>query len=143
MKRSEFLRSIFGITALAVIPTQLQARSNDIVYSFDELFQFPYNNDRLIYMKPNSDIYKTIKKSINSDRLLGSKHFSYYLSLYDLVLPVKETYTLSDFTPFILSLNSRYRKNITFIEYEQNVFFRLIDNNDGLMNFDLFVTHSK
>lgn len=139
MKRSDFLRSIFGITTLITVPLQLRTQSNDIVYSFNELFHFPYSNDRLIYMNSNTDIYKVIKESVGVDRILESKHFKYYLGVYDVVLPIKENYTISDFNPFILCLKSYYKKDETFAEYDQGVFFRMISSGGGLMHFDLFI----
>jgi hypothetical protein len=139
MKRSDFFKSIFGAAAIVALPNQLQAVESEKEYSFDELFHRPYNNEILFYPNPETIIYKKIKESIGENRFLECKHFHYYLGVNDVVIPKKEKYTISDFEPFILCLKSHYKKNHSFAETEQKSFFRMIDEKNGTMFFDLFV----
>lgn len=139
MKRSDFFKSIFGAAAIVALPNQLQAVEKEKEYSFDELFHRPYNNEILFYPKPETFIYKKIKEEIGTDRILECKHFHYYLGVHDVLILKKEKYTISDFEPFILCLKSYYKKNHSFTETEQKCFFRMIDERNGTMHFDLFV----
>lgn len=139
MKRSDFLKSIFGAAAVVALPNQLHAIKEEKEYSFDELFKVHDRNKNLIYPIPNTLIYNTIKEKIGLKRILENKYFHYYLGVHDVIIPVKEKYTISDFTPFILCLKSYYKKDDSFAETEKGSFFRMIDDNDGTMHFDLFV----
>ena len=138
MKRSDFFKSIFGAAAIVALPNQLQAVEKEKEYSFDELFHRPYNNEILLYPKPETFIYKKIKEEIGNDRILECKNFHYYLGVNDVIIRKKEKYTIADFEPFILCLNSYYKKNHSFAETEQKSFFRMIDDKNGTMHFDLF-----
>lgn len=144
MKRSEFFKSVFGaiaITAIpfSAIPNQSKAIEKEKEFSFDELFHRPYNNNMLCYPKPDTFIYNKIKESIGKERILGCKCFHYYLGVHDVLIPVKEKYTLSDFSPFILCLKSYHKRDRSFSETEKGSFFRMIDEKDGTMHFDLFI----
>lgn len=139
MKRSDFFKIIFGTAAVVILPNQLQAIEKDKEYSFNELFKIHDKNNILIYPRPDTFIYNKIKEDIGMERILGRNYFRYYLGIDDVIIPVKEKYTMSDFTPFILCLKSHYKKNHSFAETEKESFFRMIDNRDGTMHFDLFV----
>ncbi len=139
MKRSDFFKSLLGVVAITAIPNQSKAVETEKEFSFDELFHRPYNNNILLYPRPNTFIYNKIKESIGKERILECRNFHYYLGVNDVIIPVKEKYTLSDFSPFILCLKSYYRRNNSFAETEKGSFFRMIDNKDDTMHFDLFV----
>jgi hypothetical protein len=139
MKRSDFFKSIFGAAAIVALPNQLQATEKEKEYSFDELFEVHDKNEILIYPKPNTFIYNKIKEEIGIERILANKHFHYYLGVDDVIIPMKEKYTMDDFAPFIMCLNSYYKKNKLFAETHKQSFFRMISNKNGTMHFDLFV----
>ena len=140
MKRTDFLKSIIGGVAVASIPVKIQAAKNEKEYRFDEVFHQPYNNENLFYPRKECEIYNEIKKRIGEDRILGKCEFMAYLGFHYNLLPIKETYTISDFTPFILAANSYYKKNDVFAECENGVFFRLIkERGTETMYFDTFL----
>jgi hypothetical protein len=141
MKRSEFFKSIFAAATVSIIPSGVKA-SPEKKYRYDEIFYVSTGNPNLIYPKVDSDIYKEIRKVVE-DRLVDN--FGYYLPKHDVLLPIKDEYTISDFIPFMLVLeNIQYS---SFIEYEHESFFRFIkDMRNGViindrMHLNLFATH--
>lgn len=141
MKRKDFLRSIIGTVAVAAIPIKSQATEKK--YRFDEVFEQPYKNDILYYPKKDCELYREIKKHIRTERILGEKYFRAYLGYHYNLIPIKETYTISDFMPFILASNSYHNKNDFFAEYDRGVFFRMIqERGTKTMHFDVFLARS-
>lgn len=140
MKRTDFLKSIIGGVAIAAIPVKLQAAKNEKEYRFDEVFHQPFNNENLFYPRKECEIYSEIKKRVGENRILDEWKFRAYLGYHENLIPIKETYTISDFMPFILAVNSYYKKNDVFAEWGQGVFFRLIrERGTETMYFDTFL----
>jgi hypothetical protein len=139
MKRSDFLKSFLGVIAISAISNHSQAIETEDEFLFDELFHKPYNNNRLFYPKPNTSIYNKIKESIGEKRILECRCFHHYLGVNDVIIPIKEKYKFSDFMPFVFCLKSYYKRHDFFSETEQGSFFRMIDDEDNTMHFDLFV----
>ena len=141
MKRKDFLRSIIGTVAVATIPVKSQATEKE--YRFDEVFEQPCNNDILYYPKKDCELYREIKKHIGTERILEKNYFRAYLGYHYNLIPIKETYTISDFMSFILASNSHYKKNDVFAEYDRGVFFRMIQERcTKTMYFDVFLARS-
>jgi len=137
MKRSDFFKSIFGVAAVVALPNQLQATESE--FSFDEIFEVHEGNERLVYPKKDSKIYRSIKELIGADRILDKKYFTCYLGFHSNVIPIKESYSIADFMPFVLALNSYYKKNDSFSETDKGVFFRMIKETPKTMYFDTFL----
>jgi len=139
MKRSEFFKSVFGALIVSAIPLQsFQAEVKNKRYTFDEVFHTPYNNDILLYFRPECDVYKSIKNSI-SKRIVEKNRFRSYLPEHRVLIPVKDHYELADFIPLIMFLECVYVKNNLYCETEQGVFLRLIKENKDRMHPDLFL----
>ena len=131
MKRSEFFKSIFAAGALTILPgAKTKSECNAKIYKFDDIFHVHDGNPNLVYPKVDSEIYVMLKKAVG-ERLVDEKHFSAYFHMGDVILPVKEEYTINDFVPMVLALHNVYRNDILFSEYEQGSFFRFIKKNKG------------
>ena len=140
MKRAGFLKSIIGGVAVAAIPIKVQAAKLEKEYSFDEIFHQPYGNENLFYPRKDCEIYVEIKKRVGEERILSECKFRAYLGYHQNLIPIKKTYTISDFMPFVLAANSYYKKNDVFAEWESGVFFRLIkERGTDTMYFDTFL----
>jgi hypothetical protein len=139
MKRIDFFKGFFGAVGIMAIPT-IPVVANEIEhFSFDELFEQPYNNEILFYPKKDCKLYKMIKELVGSERILDSKHEGPYLGYHYNLLVKKESYTIEDFRPFALALNSHYSKRNFYSEKDRGVFFRMIDQKNGTMYFDTFL----
>lgn len=138
MKRNTFLKSLIGISVVSAIPVSAVEKEKE--YLFDELFEQPYENEILYYPKKDSELYVEIKRQIGKERILNEKHFRAYLGYHYNLIPIKKSYTISDFMPFILALNSYYHKNNVYAEWDKGVFFRMIrESNTDTMHFDTFL----
>lgn len=139
MKRSDFLKGLFGTAVVAVIPNESKAiEEKEKEYSFDEVFEVHNKNERLIYPKRDCEIYHKIKELIGSERMLEEKYFTCYLGFNYNLIPVKDKYSISDFMPFVLSTKSYYKKHWSFSEHERGVFFRMFKETPETMYFDTF-----
>jgi len=138
MKRIEFLKNIFSAIVVTVIPKKLHP-IKDGEYYFNDIFEIHKGNDRLVYPKKDSELYKQIKELIGKDRILEGKYFIAYLGYHYNILPLKEKYTIEDFKPFILSTQSYYHKRENFSEYDKEVFFKLFKETPDTMHFDVFL----
>ena len=138
MKRIEFLRSIFSSIAITAIPKNIHPVENQQYY-FNEIFEIHKGNDRLVYPKKDCDIYKKIKELIGGNRILEERYFTAYLGYHYNLIPVKEKYTIDDFKPFVLSMQSYHHKRESFSEYDKGVFFRLFKETPNTMYFDVFL----
>lgn len=145
MKRTNFIKNIFGSVALLVAsPTLLNAKETKEIFTFDEIFQRSDGNDILIYFRAEHKVYKYIKDNVSGNRIVPSKQFSAYLPKLQVLIPIKETYTIDDFEMLIISLNGVYLKNDKFSEYgADNTFLRLIigkyDDFPNAMYLELFL----
>lgn len=140
MKRIEFIRNIFGAAVVTAIPNrQYESESQELEFSFDDIFHQHSGNPILFYPNKDSFIYQKIKEQLGNERILPKERFCYYLGVHDVLIPIKDKYRFSDFQPFILCLKSYYKRNNLFSETEQGSFFRMISQKDGTMHFDLFV----
>lgn len=139
MKRLDFFKGLFGAVAISSIPAVSVAVNKIEHFSFDEFFEQPYNNEILFYPKKDCKLYHLIKEIVGSERILDSKHQGPYLGYHYNLLPIKESYTIEDFKPFALALNSYYSKHNFYSEMDRGVFFRMIKENNNTMHFDTFL----
>jgi hypothetical protein len=141
MKRIDFLKSVFGASVTASLGVVTLDTPVIEQYSFNDVFEQPYNNDILYYPKKDCPLYGDIVNKIGTERIVEG--FRAYLGHHYNILPIKEHYTKDDFVPFILALNSYYGKRDVFAEYDRGVFFRMIrERNTQTMYFDVFLGSS-
>lgn len=128
-----------GTGVITLVPSVTVASNKIEQFSFDEIFEQPYNNEILYYPKKDCKLYEMIKEIVGTERILDSKHEGPYLGYHYNLLPIKESYSIEDFKPFALALNSHYSKRNFYSEKDRGVFFRMIKQSDGTMYFDTFL----
>jgi len=122
MKRTQFLKSLFvGAIALTAIPITKAISPEKEKFSFDEIFHRPWNNQSLVYLKSDSEIYKTIRKSVEN-RVVEKERFRHYLGVYDILIPVKQEYTIADFDHVIMAIQSGYKRHNFYSEHIHGTF---------------------
>lgn len=139
MNRKNFLRSLVtGLSVAAVSPLLL---ANEVKptseYDFNELFIIYKGNDRLIYPKKESLIYKFLEKSF-IDNIDSKTHYT-YLPVYHLSIPVKEKYKVEDFLPIKFYFESVYGKMNKYTFEQHDVTFRLIKDAPDRMHLEVFL----
>ncbi|MES2864058.1 MAG: hypothetical protein V4666_08065 [Bacteroidota bacterium] len=139
MNRKNFLRSI--VTGLGVVAVSPLLLANEVKitgeYNFDELFIVHKGNERLIYPKKESLIYKFLEKSF-IDRVDSKKHHT-YLPVHHLSIPVKERYKAEDFLPIKFYFESVYGKMNKYTFEQHDVIFRLIKDAPDRMHLEVFL----
>lgn len=137
MKRKTFIKTILGTGLLSFIPISIFSKNKlKNEYTFDELFTRLKLNEQLVYPKTDTDVYKKIIETIGEDRIIENG-FKYFLGRHDLLLPVKDVYTMEDFNSFIFFLENA--KQLKFSSGKNDMVFRLVDNLNGFMHYDLFI----
>lgn len=126
------------MTGLATLPfysTLLSKDSENIKeeYSFDDLFIVHQNNNKLIYPKKNSILYKKITENISS-RI--NSNATVYFGVYDLSFPIKDKYTIDEFMSIKYYFESKKASYSNSNLYD--VIFRLIKDGEDKMHLDVF-----
>ena len=136
MKRRNFLKTF--LTGLATIPfysTLLSKDSENInkEYFFDDLFIVHENNNKLIYPKKDSILYKKITENM-SNRI--NSNVTTYLGVYDLSFPIKDKYTIDEFMSIKYYFESKKTSYSNSNLYD--VIFRFIKDGEDKMHLDVF-----
>lgn len=139
MKRGQFLRSLF--TGAAIITTAPQLLSNEPKlidkFLFDDLFIISKGNDRLIYPKKESLVYKkieeTFKNRVNKDAVAT------YLPVHHLSIPVKKEYSFDDFMPVQFYFECVYAYREKYTTESHDVCFRFIKDKPDRMHLQVFI----
>lgn len=125
MKRLQFIKSLLGAAVASISPAPVIAKPEEKKFAHDDIFYQPYNNERLIYFRTDSTVYKMLENSLKH-RIVDGAKFRCYLPKHAFTLLRKEEYALSDFEPLVAMLNGYYERNDRYVLYEKNTFLRMI-----------------
>lgn len=111
MQRRNFLKSLFGFSALAAA-TMVGAKplKEDDTFTIDDIAIQCTGNKGLFYIKQDCWLNKELNE-IMGERVVDRKYFSYYDPRRDILIPVKDKYTKEDFTGVLLWAKSLYPFN--------------------------------
>ena len=107
MKRRNFLKRLFATgvgAALASVPAIAKVKEEE-TFTLDDMFEPCDGNKNLFYLKTDSWLESEIRNELG-DRFVDERYFACYYPLFNLFLPVKDTYTRGDFTTLLLAFNS-------------------------------------
>lgn len=137
MNRKSFLKTLFAGGAAVVVAPQLLATEPNKEFSFDELFIVHDGNNRLIYPRAESTIYKEIQKSF-IESLDLSKHHT-YLPVHHLSIPIKDRYKFEDFLPVKYYFECVYGMNDKYTVEGYGVSYRFIRDASDRMHLEVFL----
>lgn len=138
MKRLQFLKNLFTLTATATLaPSLLASTELKSEYTFNELFTIWPKNERLIYPNKDSSFYKNIE-DILGDRITDS--YPTYLPVHQLMIPIKEKYSFDELKPIIFYFENVYSRNQKFGS-SHGVVFRMIKDYSDRMHLDVFLNY--
>lgn len=139
MKRLQFLKNLFTVTATATLaPALLASKYVKTEYRFDEIFSVWPTNERLIYPKKDSLFYKQILKSVSGNI---SNKFPTFLPVIQLSIPIKDSYTTDELKPIQYYFECVYSKRQNFAKMN-DVIFRMIKDSEDRMHLDVFLDYS-
>ena len=108
MKRRNFLKNLFKGAAVATVAVATGNVAKAITkeekeeFEITELFNQPYpGNTNLYCLKRGTWLEKEILNALGDKFIPDTKAFSFYSPVYNIYLPVKDTYTKSDFEAII------------------------------------------
>lgn len=110
MQRRNFLKSLFGFSALAAATMVGAKPLKDDTFAWDDVTFLCTGNKDLFYIRKDSWLNQELEK-IMGDRVVDRKYFSYYEPKRDILIPVKDRYTKEDFNGILLWAKSLYPFN--------------------------------
>lgn len=146
--RRDFLKKLFGIGAFAAastLPTIAKEKEN-VEYTIDEMFDVCKGNGSLFYLKKDSWLNKKLGDLLG-DRLVDRKYFKYYCPLFNILIPIKETYTEDDFNPIFYHIQAKepweyYCGEIGYGGKEYGVIRMYKDEKKGFYTIDMFAARN-
>jgi hypothetical protein len=139
MRRADFIKIVTGMAVGPFIPQSSRANTSEKLFAHDEIFEVWPRNDRLVYFRKDSPVYKYLENQL-SGRIVVRERFRHYSPKRDFILLKKDYYTIEDFAPLVALLNGRYERRCQYSEYGAgNTFLRMIYEKDNNSYYpDLF-----
>jgi hypothetical protein len=125
MKRLQFIKSLLGTAVASILPAPVVANPEEKKFAHDDIFYQPYSNEKLIYFRSDSQVYKMLENRLKY-RIVDGAKFRCYLPKHAFTLLRKAEYTISDFEPLVAMLHGYYERNDKYALYEKSTFLRMI-----------------
>lgn len=125
MKRRSFLK-LFGIGAASITIPSLSNTDKKQTFTIDEAFLNCSGNDNLLYIKKDSLLNRELMKAIGNHYLPRDK-FGCYYPAFNQYIPIKDEYSVDDFSQLIMLLKDKREKFDYFCDGQ------IMDGNVGLI----------